>query len=124
MQLTLTHNDVTKALCAYLQAQGMTAFDPNVVSAEFTFKRGTKELICVLDTEAPAVVAEAPKQSAETPSVTGSAPVAKAQATAPVEAAAEPVQVAQAEEPVNTTAETGAQVEAAAAGGEDDNLFD
>ena len=104
MQLTLTHNDVTKALCAYLQAQGMTAFDPNVVTAEFAFKRGTKELTCVLDTEAPvAVVADAPKQPAVTPTEAGSASVAEAGL------------------PVTTTAEV---PELETAGGGDDNLFD
>jgi hypothetical protein len=123
MQLTLTHNDVTKALCAYLQAQGMTAFDPNVVTAEFAFKRGTKELTCVLDTEAPvAVVAEAPKQSAVTPTEAGSASVAQTQATAPVEAVAATAPVAEAEAPVTTTAEA-PELETAG-GGDDDNLFD
>jgi hypothetical protein len=115
MQLTLTHNDVTKALCAYLQAQGMTAFDPNVVTAEFAFKRGTKELTCVLDTEATV----APKQSAATQTATTSAPVAEAQATAPVAVAEEPAHVAPVVEPVTTTAEL-----ETAGGGDDDNLFD
>jgi hypothetical protein len=120
MQLTLTHADITKALCAHLQAQGMTAFDPTVVTAEFAFKRGTKELTCVLDTEAPVVVvAEAPKQSAVTPTATTSAPVAEAQATAPVAVAEEPAHVAPVVEPVTTTAEL-----ETAGGGDDDNLFD
>lgn len=124
MQLTLTHADITKALCAHLQAQGMTAFDPTVVTAEFAFKRGTKELTCTLDTEAPVVVAEAPKQSDVTQSVTGSAPVVVAPVTVPAAAAEEPAQVAQSEQPATTTSEAGAQLETAAAGGEDDNLFD
>lgn len=120
MQLTLTHNDVTKALCAYLQAQGMTAFDPNVVTAEFAFKRGTKELTCVLDTEAPvAAVAEAPKQSAVTQTEATSAPAAVAPETAPVAVAEEPAYVAPAETPATTTPEL-----ETAGGGDDDNLFD
>lgn len=123
MQLTLTHADITKALCAHLQAQGMTAFDPTVVTAEFAFKRGTKELTCTLDTEAPVVVAEAPKQSDVTQSVTGSAPVVEAPVTVPAAAAVEPVETAQAETPVTTTSDAGAQLETAGAG-DDDNLFD
>jgi hypothetical protein len=124
MQLTLTHNDVTKALCLYLQTQGMTAFDPNVVTAEFAFKRGSKELTCTLDTEAPvAVVAEAPKPSAEIPAATTSASVAEVPETAPAVAAETPAEPAstQVAEAVATTAET---QELATAGGDDDNLFD
>lgn len=124
MQLTLTHTDITKALCVYLQAQGMTAFDPNVVTAEFAFKRGSKELTCVLDTEAPVVVvAETPKQSDVTQSETGSAPVVEAPVTVPAAAVEEPAQVAPSEQPVTTTSDAGAQLETAGAG-DDDNLFD
>lgn len=123
MQLTLTHTDITKALCVYLQAQGMTAFDPNVVTAEFAFKRGTKELTCVLDTEAAVVVvAETPKPSAETQTVTSSASVAVAPEAASVVVAEEPAPVVQAEAVVTTTAEPVAVLETA--GGDDDNLFD
>lgn len=123
MQLTLTHADITKALCAHLQAQGMTAFDPTVVTAEFAFKRGTKELTCTLDTEAPvAVVAESPKQSAETPSETSSASAAVAPETASAAAVVEAAPVVQAETPVVTTADPAPVLETA--GGDDDNLFD
>lgn len=112
MQLTLNHNDLTKALCAYLQAQGMTAFDPSVVTVEFAFKRGTKELLCTLDTDAPAPAAPVvvdPKPSAETQSETGSASGASTQTGVPAEAAEEPAPLAEPEAP----AEAGA----------DDNLF-
>jgi hypothetical protein len=122
MQLTLTHSDITKALCVYLQAQGMTAFDPNVVTAEFAFKRGTKELTCVLDSEAKPLVEAGvsdPKPSAVTQTATTSASVAEAQATAPVAVAEEPAHVAPVVEPVTTTAEL-----ETAGGGDDDNLFD
>lgn len=124
MQLTLNHNDLTQALCAHLQAQGMTAFDPSVVTVEFSFKRGTKELICVLDTEAPVVVvADAPKPSAETQNVTTSASGAQVKEAAPVAAVVDPVQVAEAEAPVTTTTEVAPALETAG-GGDDDNLFD
>lgn len=121
MQLTLNHNDLTKALCAYLQAQGMTAFDPSVVTVEFAFKRGTKELLCTLDTDAPAPAAPVtvdPKPSAETPSETGSASAALTQEVAPAGAAVEPAPAVEPETPAPITGE------APAAGGEDDNLFD
>lgn len=124
MQLTLTHTDITKALCVYLQAQGMTAFDPNVVSAEFAFKRGSKELTCVLDTDAKApveVAAEAPKPSDETLSATTSASAAKVQATAPVVVAEEAAPVVEAEAPVTTPVDLVAETVVA---GDDDNLFD
>lgn len=122
MKLTLSHNDVVSAICLYLSSQGMTAFDPTVVTAEFGFKRGTKELNCELDTEAkpPVVEVAADPKSSVTQPVTTSAPVAQTQATAPAEVVAEAAQVAEAEVPATTTAE----LETAAAGGDDDNLFD
>lgn len=123
MQLILTHADLEAALINDLRAKGMTAFEPGKASVEFAFKRGTKELICVLDTEAKApVLVEDPKSSAETPTATTSAPVAQAPVTAPVEVVSEPVQVAEVETPVTTTVEPVAEV--VVAGGDDDNLFD
>lgn len=120
MKLTLSHNDVVSAICQYLGSQGMTAFDPTVVTAEFAFKRGTKELNCELDTEAKApILVDAPKSSDEP--VTTSAPVVQPKETAPVVVAAEPV-VAPVETVVTTTAET--PVVETAGGGDDDNLFD
>lgn len=115
MQLTLNHNDLTKALCAYLQAQGMTAFDPSVVTVEFAFKRGTKELLCTLDTDAPAQVAPVasePKPSADAPSETRSAAVEP-----------QPEEVAEEPAPVSPEAEAAPAAEVPAAEGEDDNLF-
>lgn len=111
MKLTLSHADVTVALCEFLKTRGMTAFDPTQVTAEFSFKRGSKELLCELDTEpkAPVQTAEVKPQAeapiapeAETP-----APVAETLADAEVPAS-EPVPV---------------EPEAPAADG-DDNLFD
>lgn len=108
MKLTLSHADVTLALCEFLSTRGMTAFDPTQVTAEFSFKRGSKELLCELDTEpkAPAEPVE-PKPKAE-------APVAQVVETqAPEAPAAEPVAETPAAEPVAPAAEAG-----------DDNLFD
>ena len=112
MQLILTHADLELALIESLRAKGMTAFEPGKASVDFSFKRGTKELQCVLDTEPKAAVepVEA-KPKAE-------APVAQVQETpapeAPVEAPAEtPVEVAPDVEP-----------QAPVVAGEDDNLFD
>jgi hypothetical protein len=123
MQLILTHADLSQALIESLQAKGMTAFDPRTCSVEFSFKRGTKELICTLDTEAPvAVVAEAPKQTLESPTATISASAAVAPEAASVVVAEEPAPVVQAEAPVATTAEPVPELETA--GGDDDNLFD
>lgn len=116
MQLILAHADLEAALINDLRAKGMTAFEPGKASVEFSFKRGTKELICTLDTEAKAEVhtpvGNVPNPSAE-------APVTQ---VAPVQATEEPVPTAQAEEPVATTGEPVA--ETPAADGEDDNLFD
>lgn len=121
MKLTLSHADLELALIESLRAKGMNAFVPGLASVEFSFKRGTKELICELDTEAkPEAVAEvAPKSSkasAATPTVTTSASVAETQAAAPAEAVSEPVeQLADAVADAEPVLET--------AGGEDDNLF-
>lgn len=131
MQLTLSHNDLTAALCEYLQARGMTAFDPSVVSVDFAFKRGTKELTAVLDTE-PKPVVEAgvsdPKPaSGATQTATTSASAAPAAGSAPAGAAEEPVKTAAVETPADTTGNAQAAdpvAETAAAGGDDDNLFD
>jgi hypothetical protein len=118
MQLILTHADLEAALINDLRAKGMTAFEPGKASVEFSFKRGTKELVCILDTEAKAEAPEAPKQSVVTPAATTSAPVAQAPEIAPVEVAEEPAYVAPVAETVATTAEL------ETAGGDDDNLFD
>lgn len=132
MQLTLSHADLETALINDLRAKGMSAFEPGKASVEFSFKRGTKELICVLDTEPKAVAPEAPvdpKPSAATQTATTSASGAQAQATAPAEAAADPAAPAEQEAPATTTTEAvgAGQVGDAAGGavaGDDDNLFD
>ena len=110
MQLILTHADLELALIESLRSKGMTAFEPGKASVEFTFKRGTKELQCVLDTE-PKAVAEKPQAIApEEAPVTRSAPAVEPEAPAQ-----EP------EAPGETPAE--APAPEAPAGG-DDNLFD
>lgn len=110
MQLILTHADLELALIESLRSKGMTAFEPGKASVEFTFKRGSKELQCVLDTEpkAPAAPVEA-KPKAEA-------------ATAP-EAPEAP---AQEPEAPTTTPEQAPETEAPApaVAGDDDNLFD
>lgn len=109
MKLTLTHADISLALCEFLANRGMTAFDPAKVSADFSFKRGSKELMCELDSE--------PKAPVETPVVDkpkAVAPVAETQAS---EAAPET------QAPETQVAETAAT--AGEAGTTDaDNLFD
>lgn len=111
MQLILTHADLELALIESLRSKGMTAFEPGKASVEFTFKRGTKELQCVLDTEPKAVVE---KPQGEAPVAVATAPVAEVIAQA--SETADPVQ-----EPEAPAAEVAAEV--APAGG-DDNLFD
>lgn len=109
MQLILTHADLELALIESLRSKGMTAFEPGKASVEFTFKRGTKELQCVLDTE-PKAVAEKPQAIApEDAPVTRSAPVVEPEAPS--------------QEP-EAPAETPAQSPEAPAAGGDDNLFD
>lgn len=109
MQLILTHADLELALIESLRSKGMTAFEPGKASVEFTFKRGTKELQCVLDTEPKAVVEKPQAIAPEAPAV-GSEPVVEPEA--PVET------------PVETPAEAPAQEPEAPAAGGDDNLFD
>lgn len=123
MKLTLSHNDVVTALCQYLGAQGMSAFDPTVVTAEFGFKRGTKELTCELDTEAKPVVEAEPapkKQPVVTQTATTSVADVAPQEDAPAVVVEEPAQTVTVEEVVTATPESGAAV----AAGDDDNLFD
>lgn len=119
MQLILTHADLEAALINDLRSKGMTAFEPGKASVEFSFKRGTKELVCTLDTEAKVVepVAADPKPSAETPSATGSASAALTPEVVPAEVAEEPAPVAPVE--AAPTTET-----LPASTGDDDNLFD
>ena len=115
MQLILAHADLEAALINDLRAKGMTAFEPGKASVEFSFKRGTKELVCTLDTEAKAEVPpviDGPKTPTE-------APVAQA---VPVQVVEEPAPETPAEEPAVTPVEPGAGTPAA--DGEDDNLFD
>lgn len=116
MQLILAHADLEAALINDLRAKGMTAFEPGKASVEFSFKRGTKELVCTLDTEAKAEVhtpvGADPKPSVETP-------VTQA---VPVQVVEEPAPETPAEQPAVTHAEPVA--ETPAADGEDDNLFD
>lgn len=130
MQLILTHADLEAALINDLRAKGMTAFEPGKASVEFSFKRGTKELVCTLDTEPKVEVHQVnespacspwgagPKTSAETPSATGSASAALTPEVAPAVVAEEPAQVAEVE--VVTTTEATPRPET----GDDDNLFD
>lgn len=110
MKLTLSHADLTLALCEFTAKRGMTAFDPTQVTVDFSFKRGSKELICELDTE-PKPQVEAPVAPKAAAAVTASnvAPENAPEAPAPEPEA--PVQEPQAPAP-----------EAGAAG--DDNLFD
>lgn len=112
MQLILTHADLEAALINDLRSKGMTAFEPGKASVEFSFKRGTKELVCTMDTEAKAEVVpvtESPKATAEA-------------SAAPVEPVAEAVAEPAYGEPV---AESAAEpVEAVAEAASDDNLFD
>jgi hypothetical protein len=111
MKLTLSHADVTLALCEFLATRGMTAFDPSKVTADFAFKRGSKELLCELDTE--------PKAPAEAAPV-----VAKATVVAPVTEALAPVVETPAEVQTEAQVETAAEVGADVAGSDADNLFD
>jgi septal ring-binding cell division protein DamX len=125
MQLILTHADLETALINDLRNKGMTAFEPGKASVDFSFKRGTKELICTLDTDPKPEAPVAPKSKSDaTETVTTSAPLAEVPDTAPAGAVSEAAQVAEAaaEVPVTTTTEALAEVPAAA--GEDDNLFD
>ena len=104
MQLILTHADLELALIESLRSKGMTAFEPGKASVEFSFKRGSKELQCVLDTEpkAPADPVEAkPKaeapvtQAAEAPAT--EAPAAEVQTEAPATEAVAPAAEAEAD---------------------------
>lgn len=107
MKLTLSHSDISLALCEFLSNRGMTAFDPAKVSADFSFKRGSKELVCELDSE--------PKAPTDAPVVE------KPKAVAPVAETPAPEVAPEAPAP-EVQVETPAP-EAPAAGG-DDNLFD
>ena len=108
MKLSVGHKEIVSGLVMYLASRGVTGFNPDQVHAEFSFKRGTKELVCDLDEDAPAVtqavpVADlkpTPKPKAEAAAVTTTAPVEPVTETvtpvaepvaepAPVEAAAE-----------------------------------
>lgn len=125
MQLILTHADLEAALINDLRNKGMTAFEPGKASVDFSFKRGTKELVCTLDTDPKPEAPVDPKPAAAssaTQTATTSASAAKAPDTAQAAAAEEPAQAAEAEVPATTTAE--APAETAAAGAADDNLFD
>ena len=116
MQLILTHADLELALIESLRSKGMTAFEPGKASVDFSFKRGTKELQCVLDTEPKAEAPVAVKPTA----ISGSAPVADpvTPATEPEAPVAEPVrEIARDPEPAAQAGENLAAV------GED-NLFD
>lgn len=124
MQLILTHADLEAALINDLRNKGMTAFEPGKASVDFSFKRGTKELVCTLDTDPKPEAPVDPKPAAAssaTQTATTSASAAKAQDSAQAAAAEEPANTAPAEVAA-TTAE--APVETAAAGAADDNLFD
>lgn len=128
MQLILTHADLEAALINDLRSKGMTAFEPGKASVEFSFKRGTKELVCTLDTEPKVEVHQVnespastpgvagPKTSAETPSATGSASAALTPEVVPAVVVEEPAPVAPVE--AATTTET------LPADASDDNLFD
>lgn len=116
MQLILTHADLEAALINDLRSKGMTAFEPGKASVEFSFKRGTKELVCTLDTEAKA---EVHTPAGNVPNPSAEAPVTQA---VPVQVVEEPAPETPAEEPAVTPVEPGAGTPAA--DGEDDNLFD
>lgn len=113
MQLILTHADLELALIESLRSKGMTAFEPGKASVEFTFKRGTKELQCVLDTEPKVANEAAPK------AVSGGteAPVAQATPVAeteqPAQADAAPVETPKEDSPADAVDNS-----------EADNLFD
>lgn len=128
MQLILTHADLEAALINDLRNKGMTAFEPGKASVEFAFKRGTKELVCTLDTDPKPEAAVDPKPAATassaTQTATTSASAAKAPDTAQAAAVEEPAKDAEPEVAATATTEAADEVETAAAGSDDDNLFD
>ncbi|AXC36447.1 hypothetical protein HOT57_gp03 [Pseudomonas phage phCDa] len=116
MKLTLSHADISLALCEFLANRGMTAFDPAKVTADFSFKRGSKELVCELDSE-PKAPLVAPVAEVVTSQASTTAPIAD---SIPETPAQDPVPPA-AEQPAESQQHDATPV---AASGDDDNLFD
>lgn len=120
MKLSVGHKEIVSGLVMYLASRGVTGFNPDQVHAEFSFKRGTKELVCDLDEDAPAVTQAVPVADLKpTPKPKAEAPTT-ASTVAPVEAVTEtaaPVDEAVAAEvaPVEAAAEAPA--------GTEENLF-
>ncbi|MBO6277686.1 MAG: hypothetical protein J6N20_09680 [Pseudomonas sp.] len=117
MKLTLSHSDLSLALCEFLASRGMTAFDPNTVTAEFSFKRGSKELVCELDSEPKPPVAPAPAAAGA---------VVQASTVAPIETPASEVpEVLETQAPEQDPVEAPTQEPAGTQPVTDaDNLFD
>lgn len=122
MKLILSHTDLELALIESLRAKGMTAFEPGKATVEFSFKRGTKELICELDTEgkpaAPEAPAAEPKPAAAEQKVATEAKLAEPAPETPAEPAAEAPAEAPAEHPAEQPAEAPASAPA-----DEENLF-
>ena len=126
MKLSVGHKEITAGLVMYLASRGVTGFNPDQVHAEFSFKRGTKELECTLDEESPVAASDplesvvskpkaTPKPNTETVPVTP--------ATAAVETPAEVVTQAAVEVEAVETVETVEDVAAETAPVTEENLF-
>lgn len=122
MKLSVGHKEIVSGLVMYLASRGVTGFNPDQVHAEFSFKRGTKELVCDLDEDAPVVPVAIPvadlKPKADPKPKAEAAPVTT---VTPVEAVAEEVQAVETVA-VEAVAEEVAATEAAPAAAEE-NLF-
>ena len=122
MKLSVGHKEIVSGLVMYLASRGVTGFNPDQVHAEFSFKRGTKELVCDLDEDAPVVPVAIPvadlKPKADPKPKADAAPVTTA---APVEAVAEQAQAVETVA-VEAVAEAAVTAEAEPAGTEE-NLF-
>lgn len=115
MKLSVGHKEIVSGLVMYLASRGVTGFNPDQVHAEFSFKRGTKELVCDLDEDAPAVTQAVPVADLKpTPKPKAEASTT-ASTVAPVETVAETVA------PVTESVAVEAAAEAPA--GTEENLF-
>jgi hypothetical protein len=122
MKLTLSHKDLELALIESLRAKGMSAFEPGKAAVDFSFKRGTKELICELDTEGKPAAPKAPAAAEHKPATVPAASEPVAPAAKP-EVAAESATEAPAEAPTEQPAEHPVESPAATVTGEEENLF-
>lgn len=128
MKLEIGHKEIVAGLCMYLQSRGVVGFDPAEVHAEFSFVRGTKELACTLDEDAPVggPAAEPKTRKPRTPAA--AAPVTETQATgqASGQAIVTPAVVTEVVTevaPVEVVAEVEAPAEEPVVAAEDENLF-